>query len=183
MQGCDARVVHGIDKRWDPRQQHEQTYKTSRPARSCGLLAKRHFGVVRHPASISRLSSLRQQFRQIPNVVGQIRLHRRGDPDAAVNAAEIVIGEVQAVGRPQVLPLLAEPIRQPRQSAHLQSNREVLALHMRRADLLRIGIPHDWDPFRVRHVGRAVAAALFFRGLGIDLDQLCKSRSGRKASW
>jgi hypothetical protein len=88
-----------------------------------------------------------------------------------VNPAEIVVGEVQAVGSPQVLPLLREAIRQSREAAHLHSDCEVLALHVGRADFGGIGFPHDWDLLRVRHVGRAVPA-LAFRVLRIDLDEL-----------
>jgi hypothetical protein len=48
---------------------------------------------------------------------------------------------MEAVRSPQVLPLLAERIRQPWQPAHLHSDSEVLAFHMRRADLRGLGIP------------------------------------------
>jgi hypothetical protein len=43
------------------------------------------------------------------------------DPD------EIVPSEVQAISGPEVIPFLAEGIRQARQSAHLHSDGEVLA--------------------------------------------------------
>ena len=57
---------------------------------------------------------------------------------------------MKAVRGPQVLPLLRERIRQPREAAHLHSDGEILPLHVRRADLFRIGFPHDWDLLRVR---------------------------------
>ena len=88
-----------------------------------------------------------------------------------MDAAEIVVGEVKAVRGPQVLPLLAEAVRQPREAAHLHANREVLALHVAGANLRGIGVAHDWDLLRVRHVGRAVPA-LAFGVLGVDLDEL-----------
>lgn len=49
---------------------------------------------------------LGQQFRQVPNVIGDSRVHRRRHAQRAMNPAEVVIGEVQAVRGPQVLPLL-----------------------------------------------------------------------------
>ena len=57
-----------------------------------------------------------QQFSDRPDVIGQFRLHRRSDPQLHVDTAEIVVREMQAVRRPQILPLLAEPVGQPRES-------------------------------------------------------------------
>ena len=88
-----------------------------------------------------------------------------------MNPAEVVVGEVQAVRDPKVLPLLGEGIRQPRQASHGHSDREVLAFHVGRANLRRIGFPHDWDLLRMRDIGRAVPA-LAFRVLRVDLDEL-----------
>ena len=67
-----------------------------------------------------------------------------------MNPAKVVVGEVKAVGSPEVLPLLRESIRQPRKAAHLHSDREILAFHMGRANLRGIGVAHDWDLLRVR---------------------------------
>src|ERR1035438_8148441 len=39
------------------------------------------------------------------------------------------------------------------------------------ANLRRIGVPHDWDLLRVRHIGRAVPA-LAFGVLRVDLNEL-----------
>jgi hypothetical protein len=88
-----------------------------------------------------------------------------------VNAAKVVVSEVKAIRGPEVLPLFREAIRQPRQAPHLHSDREVLALHMAGANLRGIGIAHDRDLLRVRHIGRAVPA-LAFGVLRIDLDEL-----------
>jgi len=46
------------------------------------------------------------------------RFHRGSDPQRLVNPAEIIIREVQAVRSPQILPLLAESARQPRQASN-----------------------------------------------------------------
>ena len=78
---------------------------------------------------------------------------------------------MQAVRRPKILPLLRERIRQPREAAHLHSDGEILAFHMAGTDLRRIGVAHDWDLLRMRHVGRAVPA-LAFGILRVDFDQL-----------
>src|ERR1022692_2198917 len=49
---------------------------------------------------------LGQQFFQVPNMVRNACFHRRCDAQCLVRAAEVVIREVQAIGRPQVVPLL-----------------------------------------------------------------------------
>ena len=89
-----------------------------------------------------------------------------------MNAAEVVVGEVQAVCRPQVLPLLREGICQPGETAHAHADRQVRALNVRRANLRRVRVAHDWDLLRVRDIGRAVPAPFFLRGLGVDLHEL-----------
>ena len=41
-------------------------------------------------------ADLCQKFREVPNVIGQGRFHRTRDAQRLVNAAEIVVGKVQA---------------------------------------------------------------------------------------
>jgi hypothetical protein len=60
-----------------------------------------------------------------------------------------------AVSSPQVVPLFENAASQPRHAAHLPTDREVLALHMRRASKIGIGITHDWRLLRVRDIGMA----------------------------
>jgi hypothetical protein len=55
-----------------------------------------------------------------------------------VNTAEVVVREVQTVGRPKVVPLLTEAIRQAGEPAHPHSDGEVLTLHNRGADALGV---------------------------------------------
>ena len=43
-----------------------------------------------YPASISRLSSLRQEFRQFPHVIADARFHRRGRTERLVDAPEVI---------------------------------------------------------------------------------------------
>src|ERR1035437_2010315 len=124
----------------------------------------------------------RQQIPQLPNTIRQSCFHRGRDAQRLVNSAEVVVGEVEAVRGPKILPLLRERVRQPREAAHLQTDGEILALDVAGANLRRIGIAHDWDLLRVRDIGRAVPA-LAFRVLRVDLDQLCEvatvAESGR----
>jgi hypothetical protein len=75
---------------------------------------------------------LRQEFLNRPNVVREIRFHRRGHSQGFVNPAEVVIGEVQGNSVPEVFPLLAEAQRQSGQPFDLRPHREVLALNMGR---------------------------------------------------
>jgi hypothetical protein len=57
-----------------------------------------------------------------------------------VYAAEVVVREVQRDSRFQVEQLLAESVRQARESADCHSHRQVLPLYVRRRDVLRIRI-------------------------------------------
>ena len=80
--------------------------------------------------------SRRQQVAQIPHPRCDARFHGRRHAQRLVNPAEVVVGEVQTIRRPEILPLLREGIRQTRKSAHAHADRQILALYMRRADLL-----------------------------------------------
>lgn len=113
-----------------------------------------------------------QQLAHRPDVVGNACFHRRRDAQLHVNPHQVVPGEMQAVCRPEVFPLLTEGVRQAREAAHTHADRQVLALDVRRTDLRRVGVAHDWDSLRVRHIGRAVPAALLCGRLAIDLDEL-----------
>src|SRR5947207_82506 len=81
-----------------------------------------------------------------------------------MHAAEIVIREVQGNGSFQVRQFFAESVRQPCQSAKLHPHREILALNVRRADMVGIGVTaayfgydlHDW-PWGIPRVGIMLA--------------------------
>jgi hypothetical protein len=45
----------------------------------------------------SRITYSGQKFRQFPDVIGQSRLHRGRHAQAAMHAAEVVVGEVKAL--------------------------------------------------------------------------------------
>src|SRR5437016_6267296 len=78
--------------------------------------------------------------------------HRGCDSETRMNAAEVVIGEMQSDSGFQMRQLFAESICQPRQPAKLHPHGEVLPFHVRRADMVGIGIAradfgynlHDW---------------------------------------
>lgn len=73
---------------------------------------------------------------KLPNVVGQTSRHRRSDAQCAVDAAKIVVDEIESHGQPMVLYFFGEPICQPSEAAHLHSHGEVLPLGMARANLI-----------------------------------------------
>jgi hypothetical protein len=72
------------------------------------------------------LIPLSEQFSQIPHAIRNAGFHGWRDANRAVNAAEVVIGEVQAVGGLEVFPPLTERVRQPGETAHLRVNGEIL---------------------------------------------------------
>ena len=104
-------------------------------------------------------------------MIGEVRFHRGRDAKRFMDAAEIVIGEVNSVGSPEVFTLFREGVREPREAAHGHANREVLALHVAGANLRGIGVTHDWDSLRMRDVGGAVPALAVGIG-GVHLDAL-----------
>ena len=57
-----------------------------------------------------------------------------------MHAAEIIVGEVQGDSGLKMRQLLAESIREPRKSPHRHSHSQVLPLHKRRADMVRVGV-------------------------------------------
>ena len=69
---------------------------------------------------------LSEQFSQLPHAIRNAGFHGWRDANRAVNAAEVVIGEVQAVGGPEVFPPLTERVRQPGEVAQLRVDGEIL---------------------------------------------------------
>ena len=64
-------------------------------------------------------------------------------PQRRVDLHEIVVHEVERHRGRVHLDFLAEGVRQPRESPHRHSHREVLTLDVRRADVLRVGLSGD----------------------------------------
>lgn len=99
-------------------------------------------------------------------------LHRGSLLDGAMHAAEVVIGEVKCQRCLQVVPLLAERIRQARKPLAPESQRSVLAFDVRRADFV-----HFWVSIHIRFmclsdVRWAVSTLLLCGGCFVDLHEL-----------
>ena len=61
-----------------------------------------------------------------------------------MDAAKVVVHEIQCDVVGQILNLLAEGVRQPRKSTHRHSHGEVLALDVQSRDVIRIRIACDY---------------------------------------
>ena len=86
-----------------------------------------------------------------------------------MDSDKIMVHRVNSERCGMVLHLLREGIRQAGEPAHLHSNIEILPLRIARADVLRIGIPHDPLRFTPYALGGAVAS--FFLGRGVQFNQ------------
>lgn len=60
-----------------------------------------------------------------------------------MNAAEVVVREVQRHGCGVVLDFLGETIGQACEAPNPHSHGEILALHVGRADMFRVGVSHN----------------------------------------
>lgn len=69
-----------------------------------------------------------QQIAQRPNQLSDSAFHRGSATDRTVNAAEIVVREVQCERRFQVFPFLREAISQARESTHCHSDIQILIM-------------------------------------------------------
>ena len=76
----------------------------------------------------------RQKLPECPHAVCNSRFHGRRNADRTVNPTEVVVREMQGERGLKILPPLAEPVCQARQSPKLHPQGEVLALHMGCAD-------------------------------------------------
>lgn len=82
-----------------------------------------------------------KEFSKAPRVIGYPDLHsRRSTFKTRMHTAEIVAGKMKRNSGFEMGKLFAESIRQPRQTAHLHSHREVLTFHKRCADVFGIRI-------------------------------------------
>lgn len=113
-----------------------------------------------------------QKLADSPNVVSQASRHRgRLFVNAAMLAAEVKEGEEQSESRFQVLPLLAESVRQARESSHLHSDREVLTLNNRSTDSFGVRVAVYDRSLYVHHNGWRVASFAVTRG-SINFSEL-----------
>ena len=72
-------------------------------------------------------------------MVGNSTFHRWRNPQRSMNPAKVIEGKPERVGSLQVLTLLAKGVCKPRHAAHSHTDREILALYMRRANAAIIG--------------------------------------------
>jgi hypothetical protein len=83
---------------------------------------------------------------------------------------------MKAVRGPQVLPLLTEGVREPRESPNAHSWAEIAALNNRSTNTGRIGTAHDWDHLHCGDFRRRVSSFAFLRR-AMDLEQRTTERS------
>jgi hypothetical protein len=74
-----------------------------------------------------------------------------------VDSDEIVVGKVQRKRSIVILPFLAESVGQPGKPPNLHSHAQVLALDMRRANLVGVRVSDDWHHLRCGNFRRRVA--------------------------
>ena len=94
-------------------------------------------------------------------MVSESSLRGGGYADGAVDSDKVVMCEPQARSSIVVLPFLAEGVRQAGEAANLHPHREVLALDVRRANLVRVGASDEWDHLRCDHFRGWVAVFAF----------------------
>ena len=128
-------------------------------------------------------------------MIRQARFHRGSNAQTRMNTAKIVIREVQGDSGFQVIQLLAESVCQPRQSANLHPQREVLPFHQTGRDVLRVRTTpsnlgynlHDWpwgvprsavmlaiiakQLFQLREIG--VSSEAFSNSCGVERIGVC----------
>src|ERR1043165_3283871 len=95
----------------------------------------------REPPNLSALWFLhrlskrcRHQFADSPNVIRDADLHSRRDAQGLMDAAKIVVSDVQRHRRAMVQIVLAEAGREPREPTLLHPKRQVLPFDIGRAD-------------------------------------------------
>lgn len=119
-----------------------------------------------------RFGQERHDFFHVPNVVSDSSFHCRGNAQSLMNAAEVVVHEVERDGRDMVLNLLAECVGQPCETAHLHPHREVLPLDKAGGDVARFRIAGYRDALASDALGGAVLR-LCLRIRSVDVHQHC----------
>jgi hypothetical protein len=90
-------------------------------------------------------------------VVSQPCFHRWRHPQTLVYPTEIVVGEVQSARRFQIVELLGEGIRQPRESPDRHTHREVLPLNITSRDVAHVRPTVTYFYYRLHYRCRGVA--------------------------
>ena len=112
-----------------------------------------------------------QQLAQAPNVVGNSRLHCRSHTQAPVNAAKVVMREVERYGDFQMFEFAGERQRQARESCNRKPHAEVLPFYKTGRDVTRVRVSASdfgynlrdswWGVPRIRPVVLSVIAEQF----------------------
>ena len=97
-----------------------------------------------------------------------------GHAQRLVDPAEVVAGESSSIRSPQVFLFFTEGVPQASRAAHLRSDRDGLALYVRRAQISEGSGCSDLDSLRVRHVRSPVMELAF--GI-VDVDPEGSRRS------
>ncbi len=113
------------------------------------------------------------QFLNLPDMIGNPGRNRRGRFHRQMLPAEIVMHEVQRNRSGMIGEFLAESVRQPGEPPHAHTHRKVLALNMRRANLIHIGTSEN------RHFISPNHGILTVLAFPIDFDQLGKMAAVR----
>lgn len=96
-------------------------------------------------------------FFYLPHVIHQPRFHRGRHSQRLVNAAEVVMDEVERDGVFVVLDFLAEPERETGKAPHVQPHGEVRSLNEAGAAMGAVGVAADPVCFDADALWRAVA--------------------------
>lgn len=112
-----------------------------------------------------------QEFAYAPDVIGDPRCHRRSRAEGLMDAPEVIPAVPEHHGSAMVLPLFAEAIREPGESAKAHPERKVASLYYRSANAIRVRLTHNWDHLHGLDFGGTVPAFTLTRG-AVDLDEL-----------
>ena len=79
-------------------------------------------------------------------MITQPGFHGRGNPQGLMNPHVVAIHEVKSDSIGMIFQFLGESIRQPSEASHAHSHRQILALHVGSAYVLRVRIAaHDFN--------------------------------------
>lgn len=120
------------------------------------------------------LADQRNDFFQSPNVIGNARFHCGCDAQGLVNAAEVVIHEMDGCGVFVAFQFLAECVGQARKAAVTHAQREVLPLNVAGGNVQALRLSRDANFARSNTNGRGIARFALCHFVPIEFDQLRK---------
>src|SRR5438067_9890235 len=96
-----------------------------------------------------------------------------------MQATKVIVKEVESERSLQVFPLAAEGVRQSRQSSHIGSHRQVIALHNRSRNAVRVRpSPARISNCFLQHRGRVFLNAIMRPR--VQLNKLCELNASAK---